>query len=143
MLISKFSTQKMIDAGRHAILVVFSLIVLFLTMGSYLFLDTAVHLLAAGFFLGIGYGILQPLFQSFVTGTTPAPKRGAANATYLLSYDIGIGSLLMGMFQEGIGLSAGFAITALAYIVGGLIYALYVDRYYARLALKLKEQNLL
>lgn len=145
MLISKFSTQKMIDAGRHAILVVFSLIVLFLTMGSYLFLNTAVHLLAAGFFLGIGYGILQPLFQSFVTGTTPAPKRGAANATYLLSYDIGIGigSLLMGMFQEGIGLSAGFAITSLAYIIGGLIYALYADRYYARLALKLKEQNLL
>lgn len=145
MLLSKFSTQKLIDSGRHAILVVFSLIVLFFTMGSYLFLNTAVHLLAAGFFLGIGYGILQPLFQSFVTGTTPAPKRGAANATYLLSYDIGIGigSLLMGMFQESIGLSAGFAITAVAYIIGGLIYAFYVDRYYARLALRLKEQNLL
>lgn len=145
MLLSKFSTQKLIDSGRHAILVVFSLIILFFTMGSYLFLNTAVHLLAAGFFLGIGYGILQPLFQSFVTGTTPAPKRGAANATYLLSYDIGIGigSLLMGMFQESIGLSAGFAITAVAYIIGGLIYAFYVDRYYARLALRLKEQNLL
>lgn len=71
MLLSKFSTQKLIDAGRHAILVVFSLIVLFFTMGSYRFLNTSFHLLAAGFFLGVGYGILQPLFQSFVTGTTP------------------------------------------------------------------------
>lgn len=145
MLVSKFSTQKLIDAGRHAILVVFSLIVLFFTMGSYLFLSTPVHLLLAGFLLGIGYGILQPLFQSFVTGTTPAPRRGAANATYLLSYDIGIGigSLLMGMFQESIGLSAGFALTALAYIAGGLIYALYVDKYYSRLVLRLKQENLL
>lgn len=135
MLLSKFSTQKMIDAGKHKILVVLSLIVLLFTMGSYFFMKTPVHLLTAGFLLGLGYGILQPLFQSFVTGTTPAPKRGAANATYLLSYDIGIGigSFIMGMFQESIGLSAGFALTAAAYVVGGIIYAVYVDRYYAKL----------
>lgn len=135
MLLSKFSTQKMIDAGKHKILVVLSLIVLLFTMGSYFFMKTPVHLLTAGFLLGLGYGILQPLFQSFVTGTTPASKRGAANATYLLSYDIGIGigSFIMGMFQESIGLSAGFALTAAAYVVGGIIYAVYVDRYYAKL----------
>lgn len=135
MLLSKFSTQKMIDAGKHKVLVALSLVVLFFTMGSYFFMETPVHLLAAGFLLGLGYGILQPLFQSFVTGTTPGPKRGAANATYLLSYDIGIGigSFVMGLFQESIGLSTGFALTALAYIVGGVIYVAYVDRYYARL----------
>ena len=135
MLLSKFSTQKIIDGGKHKPLVVFSLIVLTLTMVSYLFLNTAIHLLLAGFFLGIGYGILQPLFQSFVTGTTPAPKRGAANATYLLSYDIGIGigSLLMGFFQESIGLSTGFAVTAIAYLAGAALYLGFVDRYYRRL----------
>lgn len=135
MLISKFSTQKMIDGGKHKILVVISLIVLLLTMGSYFFMETAVHLLLAGFLLGLGYGVLQPLFQSFVTGTTPGPKRGTANATYLLSYDIGIGigSFVMGLFQEGIGLGTGFALTAVAYIIGGIIYAVYVDRYYAKL----------
>lgn len=135
MLISKFSTQKMIDAGKHRILVVISLFVLLVTMGSYFFMATGFHLLLAGFLLGLGYGILQPLFQSFVTGTSPALKRGSANATYLLSYDIGIGigSFLMGMFQESIGLSAGFAVTAVSYIIGGIIYAAYVDRYYSRL----------
>ncbi|MBD5507157.1 MAG: MFS transporter, partial [Lachnospiraceae bacterium] len=135
MLISKFSTQKMIDAGKHKVLVVISLIVLLVTMGSYFFMKASVHLLLAGFLLGVGYGILQPLFQSFVTGTTPAPKRGTANATYLLSYDIGIGigSFVMGMFQESIGLSTGFAVTAAAYLIGGVIYAAYVDRYYSKL----------
>ena len=70
-----------------------------------------------------------------MTGTTPAPKRGAANATYLLSYDIGIGigSMLMGVFQGGIGLSTGFAVTALAYVVGGIIYLGYVEGYYKKL----------
>ncbi len=135
MLLSKLSTQKWIDAGKYRILVFASLIVLVLTMASYMFLTTGVHLLLAGFFFGLGYGILQPLFQSFVTGTTPAPKRGVANATYLLSYDIGIGigSLLMGFMQESLGLSKGFALTAIAYLVGGIIYTVYVDKYYRKL----------
>lgn len=135
MLISKFSTQKKIDGGDHKVLVIGSLAILLLTMGSYYFMETALHLLAAGFLLGIGYGILQPLFQSFVTGTTPAPKRGTANATYLLSYDIGIGigSFVMGMFQESIGLQTGFALTAAAYVIGAIIYVVYVDRYYEKL----------
>lgn len=136
MLLSKFSTQKMIDSGKHKPLVLLSLIVLAETMASYYFLSTAGHLLVAGFFLGVGYGILQPLFQSFVTGTTPAPNRGAANATYLLSYDIGIGigSLAMGFFQESIGLSVGFAVTAVAYVISGVLYLGYVDGYYRRLS---------
>lgn len=135
MLVSKLSTQKMIDAGKHRVLVYGSLVILIVTMISYMYLKTGVHLLVAGFFFGVGYGILQPLFQAFVTGTTPAPKRGLANATYMLSYDIGIGigSLLMGFLQESIGLSNGFALTAIAYVVGGVVFIAYVDKYYRKL----------
>lgn len=138
MLVSKLSTQKVIDAGRHRMLVYISLAVLILTMLSYLFLNSGIHLLAAGFFFGLGYGILQPLFQAFVTGTTPAPQRGVANATYMLSYDvgIGIGSLLRGFMQESIGLPLGFALTAIAYAAGGVVYLSYVDGYYRRLRQK-------
>ena len=135
MLLSKTTTQKVIDAGSHQPLVYASLAVLIVTMVSVLFLNSGVHLLVAGFFFGLGYGILQPLFQSFVTGTTPAPQRGVANSTYMLSYDIGIGigSLLMGFMQESIGLTSGFALTAIFYVVGGFVYLTYVDRYYSRL----------
>ena len=135
MLASKLSTQKAIDAGKHRLLVYSSLVVLIVTMVSFLFLETGAHLLIAGFFFGLGYGILQPLFQSFVTGTTPGPQRGVANSTYMLSYDIGIGigSLLMGFMQESIGLTTGFAFTALAYLIGGVVYLFYADGYYRRL----------
>lgn len=135
MLVSKLSTQKWIDAGKHRVLVYASLVILIITMASYMALTTGAHMMIAGFFFGLGYGVLQPLFQSFVTGTTPGPKRGAANATYMLSYDIGIGigSLLMGFMQESIGLTTGFALTAIAYIVGGVVYVTYVDRYYRKL----------
>lgn len=36
----------------------------------------------------------------------------------------------MGCLQEAIGLSNGFALTAVAYVIGGIIYIFYVDRYY-------------
>lgn len=135
MLSSKLSTQKVIDAGKHRILVYISLAILIITMASYLFLNTGIHLLAAGFFFGLGYGVLQPLFLSFVTGTTPGPKRGVANATYMLSYDvgIGIGSLLMGCLQESIGLPVGFTLTAIAYVIGGIVYGAYIDEYYRKM----------
>lgn len=102
MLVSKLSTQKIIDAGKYKLLVYASIVVLILTMLSFLFLDTGLHLLIAGFFFGLGYGILQPLFQSFVTGTTPGPERGVANSTYMLSYDIGSASLDTATFEEHI-----------------------------------------
>jgi len=134
MLASKLSTQKRIDSGNHRALVCASLAVLILTMASYLFLSTGAHLLAAGFFFGVGYGILQPLFQAFVTGTTPPPQRGVANATYMLSYDVGIGlgSLLMGFLQKPVGLAAGFALTAVFYLVGGGLYLGWTDVCYSR-----------
>lgn len=135
MLISKFSTQKMIDSGNYKILVIICLVLLTLTMASYYFMDSAVHLLVIAFLLGLGYGILQPLFQSLVTVTTPVQNRGTANATYMLSYDIGIGigSLCMGFVQNTIGLNVGFALTAIAYIIAGVIFLCYTDAYYRKL----------
>lgn len=132
MLSSKLSTQKAIDAGHHRILVYVSILVLTATMLTFPVLETGRHLLIAGYLFGLGYGILQPLFQSFVTGTTEPPFRGAANATYMLSYDIGIGlgALLTGFLSEQIGIARSFAVTAAAFPVGALVYALYCDRYY-------------
>ena len=39
----------------------------------------------------------------------------------------------MGFMQESIGLSNGFALTVVAYIVGFIVYMLYVDKYYEKL----------
>lgn len=57
-----------------------------------------------------------------------------ANATYMLSYDVGIGlgSLLMGFLQQPVGLGLGFALTAVFYLVGGGLYLGWTDGYYSR-----------
>ncbi|KAL6635789.1 MFS general substrate transporter [Neocallimastix californiae] len=141
MLVSKFSTQKLIDQGRHKMLVYTCLLILMITLVTYYKLSTITHFLISGVFLGGCYGILQPLFQSFVTSTSPPPKRGVANATYLLSYDIGIGIgvLLNGFFQEKIGLNKGFALNGIPVIIGCIIYGIYTEKYYCRLKESFKK----
>lgn len=39
----------------------------------------------------------------------------------------------MGFMQESIGLTTGFALTAIAYVVGGIVYLSYSSGYYHRL----------
>lgn len=50
-----------------------------------------------------------------------------------------IGSFVMGLFRESIGLSTGFAITAIGYVAGGIFYALYIDKHYKKLIKKLEQ----
>ncbi len=114
LLVSKLITQKIIDSGRYTAIVICSVVLLAATTVSFQFVYQPFYLLLLGFLLGIGNGVLQPLFQSMVAAITPSNKRGSANATYMLSYDIGIsvGSIFIGQVQDSLGIGKGFAITA-------------------------------
>jgi Na+/melibiose symporter-like transporter len=70
MLVSKFTTQKMIDTGKHRVLVYISLVILIATMASYVFLTTGIHLLVAALLFGLGYGILKPLLHILSVGSS-------------------------------------------------------------------------
>ena len=134
LLASKLGTQKIVDSGSYKGVVLISLLILAAAMYLFQYVSTPIHLFIIALVLGVGYGILQPLFQSMVTSIAPPPKRGAANSTYLLSYDIGIGlgAFAMGQVQATIGLGAGFAYTAIGYAVAVIIFFTYTQGYYRR-----------
>lgn len=77
-------------------------------------------LIAAGF-IGIGVGILMPTLQTMVNNVVKVHRRGAANATLITAFDLGIGlgSLALGYLAELIGfiemylVSAGILVAAL------------------------------
>ncbi|MGI6334387.1 MAG: MFS transporter [Saccharofermentanales bacterium] len=48
--------------------------------------------LLAGFFYGIGFGTLQPVYNALAMQQAPFYRRGAASATFNLSVDLGIGA---------------------------------------------------
>ena len=65
----------------------------------------AVPFYAAGFVLGLGYGIAFPVCAAMVNHLVNPQRRGAANATFWTLFDIGLclGIVLAGFSQEALG----------------------------------------
>ena len=63
---------------------------------------------AAGILYGVCLGVSMPLHQSVAVKNTPAARRGAAHALYLLASDVGIGvsSFVWGLGNDAAGFPA-------------------------------------
>jgi MFS family permease len=133
LIICKFVTQRIVDRELFGPVVVISLVILAVAMVVFQFITQGWQLWIVGFILGLGYGVLQPLFQSLISNITPPPKRGVANATYLLSYDIGIGAgaFLLGQFPVP-QIGFGYALTAIGYALAAVMFFAYTYGYYRK-----------
>ncbi len=86
--------------------------------------DLRTVLLSAVLF-GLGYGLLQPIFNSIVIWISPEDSKGAANATYFAMLDIGfcLGTALWGYVSEAHGFGIVYLLSA---IIVGLTYLIYL-----------------
>lgn len=79
--------------------------------------------IAAAFILGLGSGIIFPVFQAMVNNMVPAHRRGAANSTLFSGLDLGIG---IGMFVTGFMAHAiGLPLTFLGYAILNMVALVY------------------
>lgn len=70
---------------------------------------------------GLGFGTVQPILNALVISLSPPERRGAANATFAVAMDlgIGVGAVALGYLTQKMGFefmygcSAGFALVAL------------------------------
>lgn len=64
----------------------------------------------AGILIGMGTGMASPTLNAIVIKNAGPARRGAASATYMMSFDIGIGagSFVWGLFIDTLGFSAVF-----------------------------------
>lgn len=81
------------------------------------FFATPTGYYTAAVLLGLGFGVLSPAFQAMANHKIPMQRRGAANSTYLMFFDsgIGVGMLLFGQLIDTIGYGATF------YVSGGIV----------------------
>jgi MFS family permease len=61
---------------------------------------------SSAFFIGLGIGIIMPTIQAMANNVVDKHRRGAANATIITAFDLGIGlgSVLLGLLGERISL---------------------------------------
>jgi MFS family permease len=101
------------------------------------FLLLAFLKIPAGFYtsallLGVGNGIVFPVFQAMVNNLVPVHRRGAANSTLFTALDlgIGIGMVFMGWVYDSFSLTSVYALSAGIIVVAWLFFRFYVQKRY-------------
>lgn len=101
---------------------------------SFIFLATALCFLAlhatpltfplAGFVYGLGFGISVPICQAMINALVPAQRRGAANATFMTSFDAGIffGLLVSSTLQAHFGWSGAYLTLAGSVLLSATVF---------------------
>ncbi|MCM3631259.1 MFS transporter [Paenibacillus glycanilyticus] len=86
---------------------------------------SAAMVLFSGVIMGIGYGALLPCFQTLAIKLSPEHRRGSANGTFFLLFDLGygLGSYFMGMI-------ASISDYRMMYLAAGIIALICAGGYY-------------
>ncbi|MDO7786623.1 MFS transporter [Desulforamulus aquiferis] len=94
-----------------------SFILLFLAKGYLFFILSAVT-------MGIGFGIVQPTIQAMAINRVEPYRRGAATGTILTALDLGIGlgSMLLGVVSNKMGLSYMYLICSFIALIPFLVF---------------------
>lgn len=129
LVAARLSSSMILRSGKY--IMVFALGIISLIIGFFIvaFILNPTAFYSSAIFMGIGYGLISPTAQTMIINLGEDTERGAANATYLTFFDLGVGA---GVFCGGIiaqcsnystAYTVGFALTIL-----GLVYLLTLIR---------------
>ena len=129
---SRLISGRLVDKGYMHQLTAGAMIALILSL---LLLSTVhddVAFNASGYFIGVSYGTMVPGFQYLFVNLAPASKRGTANSTYLISFDIGVslGMLLGGFMASSHSLPDAYLLGAASVAVSLAFYLLKVRSHF-------------
>lgn len=121
---------KLSDRFGEAAVIIPSLVI---TAGALIVLSQSSGLsglITAAILYGIGFGSAQPALQAATLRIAPENRRGAANASFMTAFDLGIGlgAILLGLVSESIGYAYLFTVTAVSVVVSLVIFAVFVRR---------------
>ncbi|HPS93156.1 MAG TPA: MFS transporter, partial [Deltaproteobacteria bacterium] len=90
--------------------------------------------LAAGMICGFGFGIVMPTSQAAINCLVKPDERGAANSTYLISYDLGVGagSLIIGFLSDTVSLGEIYRYTVVLIVLAAGIFMFQALPHYHR-----------
>lgn len=93
---------------------------------------------AAAILIGMGQGMIFPCFVASINNMVRITRRGAANATFSSSIDVGIGLgiIFFGYLADHMGFRVVYWTVAAVYLLSYLVYFLGAGRHYLRNRLK-------
>lgn len=124
MVLARVFGGKLVDRYGHLIVYIPASIMLVIM---YVLLGAAQNIwmvLIAAALYGVGFGSVQPIFNAMVLKLSPDNRRGAANATYYATMDLGfgLGSFIWGSVSQYYGFGAVFYTGAIISSFSVLLY---------------------
>lgn len=100
----------------------------------FVFIKHPLSFYGCGVAIGVGYGLLCPTLQTMFINLAHHNQRGTANATYLTSWDFGVGSgvLLGGIIAQHTSYSSAFLLGTVLLCVGLTLFFLWAGPYFNR-----------
>jgi MFS family permease len=131
---SRIFSGKLIDNGKLHTVNFRGISLLSASFFVFAFGRNAIFFFTSALFMGIGFGVLFPAFQTLFLNIAPASHRGTANSTYFLSFDLGIGTgmVLAGNIANRYNFSKAFLFAAILNIAAVTYYALISRKCYDR-----------
>lgn len=103
IIISRVFAGKLVDRGYLHQVSLGALITISCAFLAFALIHNIYIFCISGIFIGIGYGALFPALQMLYINMAPNSKRGTANSTYYLAFDLGLAiGMLVGGYISGI-----------------------------------------
>jgi len=130
MAASRFFAGKLLDKGYVTELMMASLFIIGFGYTAFGLASSETLYFGSAIFIGLGYGMASPSFQTMIINLGTNDQRGTANSTFFSFYDLGIGiGMVISGFLATIFSSFGdlFVLSGILSFVG-LVYYYFVSR---------------
>lgn len=117
---------KVVDSKGYGVIIVPGLVAMTASLVLLAFADSLALFIVVAFLYGFGFAACNSTLQTMAVADVPFERRGAANATYLVGFDsgIGLGALVSGVLVGFIGYSGLYLSFALLPILTGALFFL-------------------
>ena len=118
IIASRVFAGKLVDKGKIHEVNVVAMAIVAISFLVFATVHNIVAFCASGLFIGVGFGMMFPALQTLYINLAPNNKRGTANSTYLIGFDLG---LALGMLIGGY-ISGHSSFEALFLVASGLCF---------------------
>jgi len=126
LLVVRLFIGRIVDRHGYGFAIYPGILCLLVAMLLLAFADTLARFLMAAVVFGFGFGVLQPTLQAMAVRDVEPRRRGGANATFFIGFDLGIGlgAVIWGFVAQMLGYQAVYLAAISPVAVSFILYML-------------------
>lgn len=134
IILARLLSAKAINQGKIVTLIKIGSAFIIVAFGLFAICTNAIMLYAVAFLLGVGFGNINPAFQTMLINLAEHNQRGTANATYFTFWDLGIGlgTVVGGVIIEKLDFGWLYGISSIVVLLGALYFTFVSASYFQK-----------